>query len=155
MLGVGEVEEIRRKRGKGDMRVGEATELVVIQKAMSAFRVAKFLEGVLEPVELVVVEETDELWVEAGHNVVTDHDVEELRGSGAVWETQDLVAVLVAAVGADREANDNSQSCSVLVMVCDSLVRMNPVERCREPGYEPRNIWLDPGRVLELCDVHT
>ena len=137
------------------MGVGKSTELVVAKEAMGAFSCVELLEGVLEAVEVLVVEEAEQLGVEASDYVVAYHNVHQLRLPRPVRETQDFVAVLVTCVVAYGKANNDPESSSVLVVVCYPLLRVDPIEGRREPGDKPGDIRLDSGRVLVLGYRHT
>ena len=125
------------------MGVREATELVVIQQSVRPVGLAELFEGGSEAVEFLVVQQGKDLGVEASDDVMSHYDVTRARGTRLFWQAQDLVAVLLAHIIGDGEADDDPDTGLILELVPHALVRVDPVEACGEPGHKPGDIRLE------------
>ena len=80
------------------MGAGESTKLIVVEESMAAIVVSELLEGVFKAVEVIIVQQAQDLGVEARDHVMARDDVDEPWGTGLVGEAQDFVTVLALRV---------------------------------------------------------
>ena len=124
------------------MGAGESTKLIVVEESMAAIVVSELLEGVFKAVEVVIVQQAQDLGVEARDHVMARDYVDEPWGTGLVGEAQDLVTVLALRVVGDAEADDDADARSVLVLVPFTFFGGDPVEGCRKPRDKPGDVGL-------------
>ena len=120
------------------MGAGESTKLIVVEESMAAIVVSELLEGVFKAVEVAIIQQAQDLGVEARDHVMARDYVDEPWGTGLVGEAQDLVTVLALRVVGDAEADDDADARSVLVLVPFAFFGGDPVEGCRKRKGQAR-----------------